>query len=84
MDFGSRGSIRITTNVQGRIEFYIADFYCPEKRLIVELDGAVHDDQADYDEQRDATLAEKGLRVLRISNREMLNPSAVLKKIADF
>ncbi len=48
---------------------YVLDFYCPAIRLAVEVDGYVHGtgDVPERDERRDAWLAEKGVRVLRIS-----------------
>ena len=50
---------------------YIADFYCPECRLIVELDGAVHEGPlaAERDETRTTYLKELGIRVIRFENR---------------
>ena len=58
---------------QKAIHQYIVDFYCAKAALVVELDGAVHDNaqQFDYDEQRTATLNHLGLKVLRFSNREI-------------
>ena len=52
---------------------FIADFYCPQARLIVEVDGAVHDrpDQRLHDRDRDAALREVGLTILRITNDEV-------------
>ncbi len=54
---------------------YVADFYCHEARMIVEVDGATHDfgDQPERDERRDAWFAERGLDVMRIPARELLN-----------
>ena len=49
----------------------IVDFYCPEKRLALELDGEVHAQQQDYDQARDAVLAQGGIRVARIRNEEL-------------
>ncbi|MEO7719173.1 MAG: DUF559 domain-containing protein [Capsulimonas sp.] len=46
---------------------FIVDFYCHTKRLVVEVDGAVHADQQPYDAERDKVLAQHGLRILRIS-----------------
>ncbi len=47
---------------------YIVDFYCPELRLIIEVDGSTHDDQkADYDERRQKELEALGLTVLRFT-----------------
>jgi very-short-patch-repair endonuclease len=49
---------------------YVVDFLCVEHRLIVELDGAPHDDprQKQYDARRDAELTEQGYKVLRFRN----------------
>ena len=45
---------------------FILDFYCPEEKLAVELDGAVHDDpgRSEYDDERTASLQAHGSRVL--------------------
>lgn len=61
--------------------FFIADFYCAEKKLVVELDGVVHDFQKDYDENRDEIIAEKGLTVIRFKNEEVKNKQEFLKKL---
>ena len=53
------------------IDGFIADFYCHAARLVVELDGEVHDDTAEYDGERDAILAARGLRVLRFPNARL-------------
>lgn len=63
---------------------YIADFYCHEGRLIVEVDGCGHDlsDQSKHDEVRDGFLASSGYRTLRFTNAEVLgNTEAVLNAI---
>ncbi len=55
------------------IRGFIVDFYCPELRLGVEVDGAVHRDrsQAEYDEARSRALAQAGIVVVRISNEQV-------------
>jgi very-short-patch-repair endonuclease len=59
---------------------YIADFLCPQRALIVEVDGDTHD--ATYDDRRDAALADRGFRVLRFTNPEvMTNLDGVLQAI---
>jgi very-short-patch-repair endonuclease len=63
--------------------FYIPDFYCAEKKLVIELDGHVHDYQKDSDEQRDKVLSEMGLRILRFNNEELLKIQDVLKRIEE-
>jgi len=49
---------------------FIVDFYCHQERLIVEVDGAVHDDpyRATYDSERQQVLEAEGYRVLRFAN----------------
>lgn len=47
---------------------WIADFYCPELRLVVELDGGYHDTRVDEDRYRDEVMCAAGLSVLRIPN----------------
>jgi very-short-patch-repair endonuclease len=51
---------------------YILDFYCHEKRLCIELDGAPHlePDQKAKDQLRDETLRSKGCKILRLMNDE--------------
>ena len=52
---------------------YIVDFYCFRAKLVVEIDGSQHftaEEQA-YDQQRTAYLEQLGLRVLRVSNRQI-------------
>jgi very-short-patch-repair endonuclease len=49
----------------------IVDFYCHAAGLVVEVDGPVHADQAEYDAARDQVLIERGLRVPRVTNAEV-------------
>lgn len=66
------------------IDGYIADFYCHAASLVVETDGPIHDEQRGYDEERDETLARRGLLVLRVRNGEIERDlSGVLAKIRD-
>ena len=52
---------------------YIADFYCVTARLIIELDGPIHETQREYDRERDAYLAAHDLRILRFPNAAILD-----------
>ncbi len=47
---------------------YIADFYCAELKLVVEIDGDSHAEQEAYDAERSAYLARQGICVLRYTN----------------
>ena len=53
---------------------YIVDFICRDHQLVIEVDGGYHSEprQMESDEQRDNTLQEKGYRVLRLKNEEIL------------
>ena len=55
---------------QAVVNKYIADFYCPEAKLIIELDGSQHFEKKgfEYDEKRTAYLEQYGLKVIRIAN----------------
>jgi very-short-patch-repair endonuclease len=68
----------------GRYHFYFADFYCADKKLVVEIDGLVHTMQEDYDKSRDQVMLELRLTVLRITNEEVNNDLiGVLQKISE-
>ncbi len=61
---------------------FIADFYCHSARLIVELDGPIHEDQQEYDQERDRILTSHHLKILRIPNHEVFqNLQQVLDRI---
>ena len=65
----------------------IADFYCHEKKLVVEIDGGYHnvETQSERDEQRTLELEKLGIKVLRFKNEEILdNMNGVLEKIKAF
>ena len=67
------------------IDGFIADFYCAKLRIVVEIDGGVHEQQKDYDRLRDEILQRRQLRVLRFSNEEVISDiHGVLDKIASF
>ena len=58
----------------GNKKFFIADFYCGELRLIIEIDGGIHEKQADYDRTRKEILEiQKNYKVIRFKNEEVLN-----------
>ena len=69
---------------QHSIGKYIADFYCPSEKLVIELDGAGHftPEGSDADEIRDSYMKRLGIKVLRYENREIYyNLEAVLENI---
>jgi very-short-patch-repair endonuclease len=56
---------------QHSIGHYIADFYCPSKNLIIELDGNQHLENQKYDHERTGYLEMRGFKVLRFWNNEI-------------
>jgi len=63
----------IEFNYENRKRFFIADFYCHEKELVVEIDGGIHESQKEYDELRDNIMKILGLKIIRFSNFDVLN-----------
>ncbi len=66
-----------------RIERFIVDFFCAESRLVIEVDGAIHQYTVEQDLLRQAFLESLNLRVLRFTNEDVLDYiDAVREKIA--
>jgi very-short-patch-repair endonuclease len=64
---------------------YVADFYCHEARLILEIDGEGHNrgDRPARDIERDTWFEQRGFQVLRIAANEVLrDPDSVASSIA--
>jgi len=61
---------------------YIADFYAPAVKLVIEADGSQHFDETnrEYDAVRDAFLEKNGLLVLRFDNRQILTETIAVKE----
>ncbi|MBN4070857.1 DUF559 domain-containing protein [Olleya sp. AH-315-F22] len=60
---------------QHSIENFIVDFFCPSEKLIIEIDGIVHDNfiNNEYDFKRTERLNELGYKVIRFTNDEIKN-----------
>ena len=71
---------------QHPIDRYIADFYCNELKLVIEVDGLIHEGefQKEYDENRDEYMSACGCEILRIKTDEIYsNSETVIKRIED-
>jgi cyclase len=69
---------------QHPIGIYVADFYCHKLKLIIEVDGQIHNkkETKEYDAERQTNLENKGYNVLRFSNNEITKDiESVLAKI---
>ncbi len=67
---------------QHLIEEFIVDFVCLSKKLIIEVDGKIHESQIEKDNERTEVLENKGYKVIRFKNEEVIeNIDSVVKKI---
>jgi len=69
---------------QHPIASFILDFYCHEHLIAIEVDGGIHmsPDSLEYDKYRSSILEELGIKVLRFTNKEVINElDSVLEKI---
>ena len=63
---------------------FVLDFCCPERKLVIEVDGSVHAERRDHDEARTECLESYGYQVLRFENEEVLSSlHAVLARTLD-
>ncbi len=66
------------------IDRFIVDFYCHQAGLVIEVDGPIHDTQQAADAERETILRAHGLRILRFTNREVMNDMVtVLRRIRE-
>ena len=69
-------------NYFGKQRFLIADFYCHQAKLVIEIDGSIHQRRKEYDRNREKVIAALKIKVLRFTNKEILeNILEVLKMI---
>jgi len=67
---------------QHPIEHFIADFYCHKAKLVVEIDGKIHEKQKEYDLGRESEIEKYGITIIRFTNDEIINNiDSVLEKI---
>jgi len=74
----------IIHEIYRRPYYFIADFYCEEAGLVIELDGNIHDYQSDYDKSRTLVMEKRGLKVVRIKNEELCDIDKVIEKIKNY
>lgn len=80
-----RGMVGLKFRRQHVISGFIVDFYCPEIKLAVEIDGDIHDSLKEYDSIRQQILEDKGIKFLRFRNDDVFqNINIVLRNIKRF
>jgi very-short-patch-repair endonuclease len=66
------------------IDGFIVDFYCHRAGLVIEVDGPIHQQQKIEDAERTRALSQRGLKVIRFTNPEVMNNlNQVLQTITD-
>ena len=63
------------------LQGYIADFACVEKKLVAEIDGGQHTEDAEYDAERSREFEKLGYRTLRFWNNEVLGEVEAVKAV---
>jgi len=67
---------------QHPIKGFVLDFYCPERKLAIEIDGKMHDNQIEHDKARQEILESIGIEFLRFRNTDVIyDIDMVLRKI---
>ncbi len=82
----SKNQLVVKFRRQHPINNYIADFYCHEYKLVVELDGSIHNniDQKERDSFRNEEMKALGITVLRFKNQEVIQcPQKIIQSIKD-
>lgn len=70
---------------ENKLAYYIADFYCHQLKLVIEIDGEIHKSQIELDLIRTENLNSLGFNVLSFTNEEVLNDfESVEMKIGNF
>jgi very-short-patch-repair endonuclease len=70
--------------VDNRKRFFVADYYCHKKKLVLEIDGKIHENQKEHDELRTQIINLLGMTVVRIKNEDTINPAVFAEKIKAF
>ena len=75
----------IVFDTLGKETFYVVDFYSHEEKLVIELDGEIHNYQLKKDSQKYDVLRSLGLSVIRFKNNEVEEDvKEVLNKLKEF
>lgn len=69
----------------GMNRFFLADFYCHESKLVIEIDGGIHECQKEYDKLRTWIINQLGIKVIRFRNEQVMKSLPdVLKKVSKY
>lgn len=72
-------------DITGKESFFVADFFCFKKKLVIELDGLIHKFRLKEDTSRNEILNYLGLRVIRFTNEQIeKDVKGVLNYLSDY
>ena len=78
----NKNQLGVRFKSQHPISIFIADFYCHQHKLVVEIDGEIHEQQKEYDYGREMEMEKFGIKTIRFSNQEVfLDIENVIAKI---
>lgn len=81
----NKTQLGVRFKAQHPIDIFIVDFYCHQYKLVVEVDGEIHQFNKEYDDGRMAELEQLGLIILRFTNKEIEeNIDKVIGKIQKY
>ena len=69
---------------QHAIGRYIADFYCDEKKVVIELDGEIHNNSKEYDAIRDEIISSHGIHIIRLENHQVLQDISEVYSLLEY
>lgn len=87
MHIGQKQIRNLKFRRQHPISCFIADFYCHEAKIVIEVDGSIHDldENKEYDIVREEYVVDLGIKVIRFTNEEVLkNIDGVVKRVDEF
>ena len=67
----NRGFCKFKFRRQYPIRGFILDFFCPERKLGIEIDGPIHDKRKAYDRAREEIINDLGINILRFKNKDI-------------
>ncbi len=71
--------------INNQESFFIADFFCFDKKTVIEIDGKIHDFRNKQDLDKSTILKNLGIKIIRIKNEDIeFDINQVLKKLSSF
>lgn len=77
----NKGILWLKFRRQHPFSTFIADFYCHELKIVIKIDGKIHNKQKDYDQARDNEMRQKWITVFRFKNEEILDIEWFIRKL---